>query len=352
MHFHSIKKDLPNNSSSDSSEEENFKEDEYADLLKDDQAEEESVESANEQDQEKDVKAVMVKNFHNRYKNQHIFLPLAPNHHNSHLNHHCKQCRYQSKELQTQIQQQDFRTVSCGRMQDNKSYNLSLHSSSDNCYPEHGLIPLSSSASAERLSIQANYDSSDFSPINSHFHSEFSIAVASASSNEEISAHTSEPSSLRNLNFLQSNLEDAKSSDRSSETSSDKYLFHERYSDLFSVKCSKFSVHKSITDFTKQSEDERFSDDSLERLIPSTMGNPIKSQSVARGVLVENISSYMLKRSKITSRRHMKNNNESSKFYLSLNIVRLFKNIRDHGRRFRKISKQSFSSKIKHRSIR
>ncbi|XP_034945325.1 MATH and LRR domain-containing protein PFE0570w isoform X2 [Chelonus insularis] len=151
-------------------------------------------------------------------------------------------------------------------------------------------IPRSSSVSIERFSIRANYDSSDFSRTNSisneKFHSDFSLAVASASSGDCISIPTSDPFSVRNLDFAAS----AFSLGRVNS-------YSEKFSDIYSTKNSDFSTRNS-TDFrTTQSEEERFSDDSLEEVSPSiatTLNTPIIPSSSTTTAAVAGTTSAML----------------------------------------------------------
>ncbi|KAF7996998.1 hypothetical protein HCN44_005275 [Aphidius gifuensis] len=125
----------------------------------------------------------------------------------------------------------------------------------------------SSSVSIRRYSMRANCDSSDFSRGNStsneRFHSDFSIAVASASSNDRLSIPTSDPFSIRNLDFATSgfSLGHANSCD-------------ERFSDVYSTRNSDFSTRNSIDFRTQSEDDDRFSDDSLEEILRATIPPP------------------------------------------------------------------------------
>lgn len=175
-------------------------------------------------------------------------------------------------------------------------------------------MPRSSSVSVERFSMRANCDSSDFSRANStsneRFHSDFSIAVASASSNDHVSAPTSEPFSIRNLDFVSFALPRAGSSERFSAPTSDR-CSEERYSDLFSTRNSDFSARNSA-DFRTQSEEERFSDDSLEELLPPPP--PIsKRHSIAWEVSLEDDPLYAPGSTKVVGRRRRKSSDVSSK---------------------------------------
>jgi len=176
-------------------------------------------------------------------------------------------------------------------------------------------IPRSSSISVERFSMRANCDSSDFSRANStsneRFHSDFSIAVASASSNDHVSVPTSEPFSIRNLDFVSFALAHADSSERFSAPTSDR-CSEERYSDLFSTRNSDFSARNSA-DFRTQSEEERFSDDSLEELLPPP---PIsKRHSIAWEVSLEDDPLYAPGSTKVVGRRRRKSSDVSSKCF-------------------------------------
>lgn len=174
-------------------------------------------------------------------------------------------------------------------------------------------MPRSSSVSVERFSMRANCDSSDFSRANStsneRFHSDFSIAVASASSNDHVSVPTSEPFSIRNLDFVSFALPRADSSERFSAPTSDR-CSEERYSDLFSTRNSDFSARNSA-DFRTQSEEERFSDDSLEELLPPPP--PIsKRHSIAWEVSLEDDPLYAPGSTKVVGRRRRKSSDVSS----------------------------------------
>lgn len=178
-------------------------------------------------------------------------------------------------------------------------------------------IPRSSSVSVERFSMRANCDSSDFSRANStsneRFHSDFSIAVASASSNDHVSVPTSEPFSIRNLDFVSFALPHVDSSERFSAPTSDR-CSEERYSDLFSTRNSDFSARNSA-DFRTQSEEERFSDDSLEELLPPPP--PIsKRHSIAWEVSLEDDPLYAPGSTKVVGRRRRKSSDVSSKCLL------------------------------------
>ncbi|XP_012220680.1 uncharacterized protein [Linepithema humile] len=174
-------------------------------------------------------------------------------------------------------------------------------------------MPRSSSASVERFSMRVNCDSSDFSRANStsneRFHSDFSIAVASASSNDHVSVPTSDPFSIRNLDFVSFSLPRADSSERFSAPTSDR-CSEERYSDLFSTRNSDFSTRNSA-DFRTQSEEERFSDDSLEELLPPPP--PIsKRHSIAWEVSLEDDPLYAPGSTKVVGRRRRKSSDVSS----------------------------------------
>ncbi|XP_015176872.1 PREDICTED: uncharacterized protein LOC107066598 isoform X2 [Polistes dominula] len=184
---------------------------------------------------------------------------------------------------------------------------------SRNSESERSSIPRSSSVSVERFSMRANCDSSDFSRANStsneRFHSDFSIAVASASSNDHVSIPTSDPFSIRNLDFVSFSLPRAESSERFSGRTSDR-CSEERYSDMFSTRNSDFSTRNS-TDFRTQSEEERFSDDSLEELLPPPP--PIsKRHSIAWEVSLEDDPLYAPGSTKVVGRRRRKSSDVSS----------------------------------------
>lgn len=185
---------------------------------------------------------------------------------------------------------------------------------SRNSESERSSIPRSSSVSVERFSMRANCDSSDFSRANStsneRFHSDFSIAVASASSNDHVSVPSSDPFSIRNLDFVSFSLPRADSSERFSAPTSDR-CSEERYSDLFSTRNSDFSARNSA-DFRTQSEEERFSDDSLEELLPPPP--PIsKRHSIAWEVSLEDDPLYAPGSTKVVGRRRRKSSDVSSK---------------------------------------
>lgn len=178
---------------------------------------------------------------------------------------------------------------------------------SRNSESERSSIPRSSSVSVERFSMRANCDSSDFSRANStsneRFHSDFSIAVASASSNDHVSVPTSDPFSIRNLDFVSFSLPRADSSEHFSAPTSDR-CSEERYSDLFSTRNSDFSARNSA-DFRTQSDEERFSDDSLEELLPPPP--PIsKRHSIAWEVSLEDDPLYAPGSTKVVGRRRRK----------------------------------------------
>ncbi|XP_053982634.1 uncharacterized protein LOC128878448 isoform X1 [Hylaeus volcanicus] len=187
---------------------------------------------------------------------------------------------------------------------------------SRNSESERSSIPRSSSVSVERFSMRATCDSSDFSRANStsnsneRFHSDFSIAVASASSNDRVSVPTSDPFSIRNLDFVSFSLPTrADSSERFSAPASDR-CSDERYSDMFSTRNSDFSTRNS-TDFRTQSEEERFSDDSLEELLPPPP--PIsKRHSIAWEVSLEDDPLYAPGSTKVIGRRRRKSSDVSS----------------------------------------
>ncbi|XP_014297989.1 uncharacterized protein LOC103571062 isoform X2 [Microplitis demolitor] len=179
-------------------------------------------------------------------------------------------------------------------------------------------MPRSSSVSVERFSMRANCDSSDFSRANStsneRFHSDFSLAVASASSNDRMSIPTSDPFSVRNLDFAVSafSLGRADSCD-------------ERFSDVYSTRNSDFSTRNS-TDFRTQSEEEeRFSDDSLEEMLrsavpqpppmpPSPESQPVvcKRHSIAWEVSLEEDPLYAPGSTKVVGRRRRRSSDVSS----------------------------------------
>ncbi|KAK0172722.1 hypothetical protein PV328_006002 [Microctonus aethiopoides] len=179
-------------------------------------------------------------------------------------------------------------------------------------------IPRSSSVSVERFSMRANCDSSDFSRANStsneRFHSDFSLAVASASSNDRVSIPTSDPFSVRNLDFAVS----AFSLGRADSCS-------ERFSDVYSTRNSDFSTRNS-TDFRTQSEEEeRFSDDSLEEMLISAVPQPppmppspapeqivCKRHSIAWEVSLEEDPLYAPGSTKVVGRRRRRSSDVSS----------------------------------------
>lgn len=183
-------------------------------------------------------------------------------------------------------------------------------------------IPRSSSVSVERFSIRANYgggDSSDFSRANStsneRFNSDFSLAVASASSNDRVSVPSSDPFSLRNLDFVSLSLLGQRADSS------------ERFSDVYSTRNSDFSTRNS-TDFRTQSEEEeRFSDDSLEELLPAP-GPPIaKRHSIAWEVSLEEDPLYAPGSTKVVGRRRRRSSDVSSEhFFQSHPIVILITN--------------------------
>ncbi|XP_047370627.1 uncharacterized protein LOC124957622 isoform X3 [Vespa velutina] len=184
---------------------------------------------------------------------------------------------------------------------------------SRNSESERSSIPRSSSVSVERFSMRANCDSSDFSRANStsneRFHSDFSIAVASASSNDHVSIPTSDPFSIRNLDFVSFSLPRADSNERFSGRTSDR-CSEERYSDMFSTRNSDFSTRNS-TDFRTQSEEERFSDDSLEELLPPPPSIS-KRHSIAWEVSLEDDPLYAPGSTKVVGRRRRKSSDVSS----------------------------------------
>ncbi|KAK2575869.1 hypothetical protein KPH14_007241 [Odynerus spinipes] len=185
---------------------------------------------------------------------------------------------------------------------------------SRNSESERSSIPRSSSVSVERFSMRANCDSSDFSRANStsneRFHSDFSIAVASASSNDHVSIPTSDPFSIRNLDFVSFSLPRADSNERFSGRTSDR-CSEERYSDMFSTRNSDFSTRNS-TDFRTQSEEERFSDDSLEELLPPPPPPIGKRHSIAWEVSLEDDPLYAPGSTKVVGRRRRKSSDVSS----------------------------------------
>ncbi|XP_015601818.1 uncharacterized protein LOC107270899 isoform X2 [Cephus cinctus] len=184
---------------------------------------------------------------------------------------------------------------------------------SRNSESERSSIPRSSSVSVERFSMRANCDSSDFSRANStsneRFHSDFSIAVASASSNDHVSVPTSDPFSIRNLDFSFS-LPRADSAERFSGRTSDR-CSEERYSDMFSTRNSDFSTRNSADFRTQSEEEEHFSDDSLEELLPPPP--PIsKRHSIAWEVSLEDDPLYAPGSTKVVGRRRRKSSDISS----------------------------------------
>ncbi|XP_051154098.1 uncharacterized protein LOC127277228 isoform X2 [Leptopilina boulardi] len=188
---------------------------------------------------------------------------------------------------------------------------------SRNSESERSSIPRSSSVSVERFSMRANCDSSDFSRANStsneRFHSDFSIAVASASSNDhdidDVDIPLSNPFNIRNLDFVSFSLPRAESSERFSAQTSDR-CSEEHYSDRFSTRNSDFSTRNS-TDFRTQSEEEHFSDDSLEEMLPPPP--PIsKRHSIAWEVSLEDDPLYAPGSTKVVGRRRRKSSDMSS----------------------------------------
>lgn len=188
-------------------------------------------------------------------------------------------------------------------------------------------MPRSSSVSVERFSMRANCDSSDFSRANStsneRFHSDFSLAVASASSNDRVSAPTSDPFSIRNLDFAAS----AFSLGRADSCS-------ERFSDVYS-KNSDFSTRNS-TDFRTQSEEEeRFSDDSLEEMLRSVPPPPpppppmpplesiCKRHSIAWEVSMDEDPLYAPGSTKVVGRRRRRSSDVSSEFVVLIQFIYL-----------------------------
>ncbi|CAB0037946.1 unnamed protein product [Trichogramma brassicae] len=177
-------------------------------------------------------------------------------------------------------------------------------------------MPRSTSASVERFSMRANCDSSDFSRANSmsneRFHSDFSLARASvASSNDRVSVPTSEPFSMRNLDFVPFSLGRSESSERcfSGLAASDRYS-EGRCSEVFSTRCSEFSTRNS-TDFRTQSEEEHFSDDSLEELLPPPPAVS-KRHSIAWELTLDDEPVYIPGSSKVVGRRRRKSSDVSS----------------------------------------
>ncbi|XP_012257169.2 uncharacterized protein LOC105686691 isoform X2 [Athalia rosae] len=184
---------------------------------------------------------------------------------------------------------------------------------SRNSESERSSIPRSSSVSVERFSVRANCDSSDFSRANStsneRFHSDFSIAVASVSSNDHVSVPTSDPFSIRNLDFSFSLPRADSGEERFSTRTSDR-CSEERYSDMFSTRNSDFSTRNS-TDFRTQSEEEHFSDDSLEELLPPPPAIG-KRHSIAWEVSLEDDPLYAPGSTKVVGRRRRKSSDVSS----------------------------------------
>jgi len=122
---------------------------------------------------------------------------------------------------------------------------------------------------------------------------------------------TSEPFSIRNLDFVSFSLPRADSSERFSAPTSDR-CSEERYSDLFSTRNSDFSTRNSA-DFRTQSEEERFSDDSLEELLPPPP--PIsKRHSIAWEVSLEDDPLYAPGSTKVVGRRRRKSSDVSSEW--------------------------------------
>lgn len=188
---------------------------------------------------------------------------------------------------------------------------------------ERSSMPRSTSASVERFSMRANCDSSDFSRANSNdrFHSDFSIAIASASSNDHVSVPTSEPFSIRNLDFVSFSLPRGDSSERFSAQTSDR-CSEERYSEIFSTRNSEFSTRNS-TDFRTQSEEEHFSDDSLEELLPPPPALS-KRHSIAWEVTLDDDPLYVPGSTKVVGRRRRKSSDVSSEYIIYNFIVIYF----------------------------
>ncbi|KAG7212663.1 hypothetical protein KM043_012944 [Ampulex compressa] len=246
-------------------------------------------------------------------------------HHHHHHRHHQSPDKDRAGHLRKQRQNEIMKSSSVedrllmnhGRAeQDSRRRNDSDSSEgrfSRNSESERSSIPRSSSVSVERFSMRANCDSSDFSRANStsneRFHSDFSIAVASASSNDHVSVPTSDPFSIRNLDFVSFSLPRTESSERFSAQTSDR-CSEERYSDMFSTRNSDFSTRNS-TDFRTQSEEEHFSDDSLEELLPPPP--PIsKRHSIAWEVSLEDDPLYAPGSTKVIGRRRRKSSDVSS----------------------------------------
>ncbi|XP_011502948.1 PREDICTED: uncharacterized protein LOC105366264 [Ceratosolen solmsi marchali] len=184
---------------------------------------------------------------------------------------------------------------------------------SRNSESERSSMLRSSSISVEHFSVRANCDSSDFSRGNStsneRFHSDFSIAVASASSNDHVSIPSSEPLAVRNLDFVTFGLPHVDSSERFSGQTSDR-CSEEHYSEVYSTRNSDFSARNSV-DFRTQSEEEHFSDDSLEELLPPppTLN---KRHSIAWEVTLDDEALYAPGSTKVVGRRRRKSSDLSS----------------------------------------
>ncbi|KOC67760.1 hypothetical protein WH47_11161 [Habropoda laboriosa] len=231
---------------------------------------------------------------------------------------HLRKQERQSNEIMKSSSVEDRLLMNHGQTEQNGKRRRNDSDSSEgrfsrNSESERSSIPRSSSVSVERFSMRATCGSSDFSrnsTSNERFHSDFSIAVASASSNDRVSVPTSDPFSIRNLDFVSYSLPTrADSSERFSAPTSDR-CSEERYSDMFSTRNSDFSTRNS-TDFRTQSEEERFSDDSLEELLPPPP--PLsKRHSIAWEVPLEDDPLYAPGSTKVIGRRRRKSSDVSS----------------------------------------
>ena len=246
------------------------------------------------------------------------------NHHQSRSNASSSGCvnngsssRSEHQYRQHHQQRSASSSTSAARRRRNNSDSSEGRYSRANSESERSSMPRSTSASVERFSMRANCDSSDFSRANSmsneRFHSEFSLARASASSNDRVSVPTSEPFSMRNLDFVPFSLGLADSSERCfSGLTSDRYSEGRCCSEVFSTRCSEFSTRNS-TDFRTQSEEEHFSDDSLEELLPPPPAVG-KRHSIAWEVSLDDDPLYVPGSTKVVGRRRRKSSDVSSEF--------------------------------------
>jgi hypothetical protein len=116
---------------------------------------------------------------------------------------------------------------------------------------------------------------------------------------------------VRNLDFVSFGLSHADSSERFSGRASDR-CSEERYSEAYSTRNSDFSTRNSA-DFRTQSEEEHFSDDSLEELLPPQQALS-KRHSIAWEVSLDDEALYAPGSTKVVGRRRRKSSDLSSKF--------------------------------------